>query len=161
MENDQNKQNITLADYNNKIEEITGSREQITVDKEEYEKLKKDVEDLKAKNSNYSTTEQEIGTWIDGKKLYRKVIDFGALPNNSTKEVLHNVTNVDNIYINYGASFVKQNGTNYKFGVTHTNTSSMSAQWETYVDSTKIYIKTGSDRTGYSAYVTIEYTKNK
>lgn len=27
---------------------------------------------------NYSTTEQEIGTWIDGSKLYRKVFDLGS-----------------------------------------------------------------------------------
>ncbi len=28
-------------------------------------------------NNNYSTEEQVIGTWIDGKPLYRKVISFG------------------------------------------------------------------------------------
>ena len=29
--------------------------------------------------NTYSSTEQRIGTWIDGKPIYRKVIDFGAL----------------------------------------------------------------------------------
>jgi len=27
---------------------------------------------------NYSTTEQEIGTWVDGSKLYRRVFDLGS-----------------------------------------------------------------------------------
>lgn len=29
--------------------------------------------------STYSTTEQEVGTWIDGKTIYRKVVDLGAI----------------------------------------------------------------------------------
>lgn len=33
----------------------------------------------------YSSTEQRIGTWINEKPLYRQTINFGALPNNTTK----------------------------------------------------------------------------
>lgn len=36
---------------------------------------------------NYSTTEHVIGTWIDGKTLYEKTVDCGALPNNDTKNI--------------------------------------------------------------------------
>ena len=36
---------------------------------------------------DYSTSELQIGTWIDGKPLYRKVKDIGFLPNTSTKTV--------------------------------------------------------------------------
>lgn len=35
----------------------------------------------------YSTAEQVVGTWINGKPLYRKVVPFGALPNNTYKDV--------------------------------------------------------------------------
>jgi len=34
----------------------------------------------------YTTTERRIGTWIDGKPLYSKVINFGALPNKTVNQ---------------------------------------------------------------------------
>ena len=44
--------------------------------------------------SNYSTTETAVGTWIDGSTIYRKVINFGALPNATSKNVNHGITNL-------------------------------------------------------------------
>lgn len=45
---------------------------------------------------DYSTTEHLIGAnWDDGNPIYRKVVDFGALPNNTTKDVAHGITNLD------------------------------------------------------------------
>lgn len=35
----------------------------------------------------YSTTEQVVGKWIDGKPIYEIVIDCGSLPNNTSKNV--------------------------------------------------------------------------
>ena len=34
---------------------------------------------------NYSTEEQEIGTWVDGKPLYQRVVDCGYAPNVATE----------------------------------------------------------------------------
>lgn len=66
MENAQNTENVTLAEYSDKINEVTGSRDTVTISKEEYNDLK---------NANiYSSSETRVGTWIDGKPLYRKVI---------------------------------------------------------------------------------------
>lgn len=51
----------------------------------------------------YSTTEQRVGTWIDGKPLYRITIDCGNLPNKgTTKDVyfspeIDTVTNISGI----------------------------------------------------------------
>jgi hypothetical protein len=36
---------------------------------------------------NYSLDEQVVGTWIDGKPLYQKTYNFGAIPNNTSKTV--------------------------------------------------------------------------
>lgn len=47
------------------------------------------------KAQNYSTTEQVIGTWIDGKPLYRKVIQLTTLPNNTTKTFAHSISNLE------------------------------------------------------------------
>ena len=44
----------------------------------------------------YSTSETNTGkTWIDGKPIYRKVINLGTLPNNDTKGVNHGITNIN------------------------------------------------------------------
>lgn len=46
----------------------------------------------------YSATETRIGTWIDGKPLYRKVLTFEnktITSNNNSSECVHNVSNLD------------------------------------------------------------------
>ena len=73
MENAQNAENETLKSYSNKVDKVIGSRESVTIDKEEYELLKN--------NTNFSEEEKIIGTWTDNKKIYRKVISM----NNNTK----------------------------------------------------------------------------
>lgn len=51
-----------------------------------------------AENLSYSTTEQKTGgTWIDGKPIYRKIVDCGALPNNTSKSVAHNISNLGQV----------------------------------------------------------------
>ena len=43
----------------------------------------------------YSTEEREIGVWTDGRPLYEKTVDFGALPNSTTKTVSYNISDLD------------------------------------------------------------------
>ena len=45
----------------------------------------------------YSTDEKMIGMWINGKKLYRKVVNFDYFGNNGQRTVSHNITNLDDI----------------------------------------------------------------
>lgn len=50
------------------------------------------------KNLVYSQNETDTGKiWIDGKKIYRKVVDCGALPNNSLKNIPINIINLNEI----------------------------------------------------------------
>lgn len=81
-ENAQALENATLADYENSINEIVtaGSR---------------------GNNNNenqYSLEEKEIGTWIDGKKIYRKTLTGSTLPAHG--EIL--ISNVDSVINAYG-----------------------------------------------------------
>lgn len=102
QENAQIEEDATLADYENSIHSaVVGTRDQIMVDKAEYEQLVKDVESLKAQtiNTNYSTTEQVVGNWINGKALYRKVI-----PVTITGVTPHGITNID-ILVNYSLTW--------------------------------------------------------
>ena len=69
MENAQNAEDETLSNYENKINTIVaGNREEITIDKEEYETLKKNceyekyekLEDIIELNSNIKSLEGEV-----------------------------------------------------------------------------------------------------
>ena len=105
-------------------------------------------------NNSYSTTEQPTGAkWIDGKPIYRKVIDFGALPNNDTKYVAHNIANIDNIT---DISIIAKNTSEFLILATGKNSVT---DFNTWITTTNINIHTDSNRTSFSAYVTLEYTK--
>ncbi len=45
---------------------------------------------------DYATTEQDTGLkWIGGETVYQKTIDTGALPDSTTKNVVHGITTID------------------------------------------------------------------
>ena len=70
MENAQNVESVTLGNYENKILESM-TRENTSTNA----------------NNQYSTTEQLIGTWIDGKNLYQKSF---VMDSSYTSEVVIN-----------------------------------------------------------------------
>lgn len=99
----------------------------------------------------YSTSEQVIGTWL-GKPLYRKVIDFGSLPNATYKEVAHNISNFNAIVNVYGSA-IRSDKTSIPLPYASSN------YVELYINATKVTITTTSDRSLFNGYVTLEYTK--
>lgn len=104
---------------------------------------------------NYSTTEVNTGNkWIDGKPIYRKVINFGALPDTSTKAVAHNISNLDTI-IDYKALAKSINA------ILPIPYMALTASYGIYMyfDATNITVETGYNRSAYSMYVVLEYTK--
>lgn len=104
----------------------------------------------------YSTSERAVGTWVDGKTIYQKTIDCGALPNNTIKGVssgisgLSRVIDIECVATNssYYAPlpYIDPNGT---------------AEGSVAYDkgSSEIRLKTNSDLSSFSAYVTLRYTK--
>lgn len=105
----------------------------------------------------YSTTEQVVGTWIDGKPLYRKTIDFGALPNATTKSVAHGLSNfrVRNFY-----GVAVNPSTNITFYLP-TLSGNASAFVTVHIDSANVIVNAMStNRSAFTeCYITIEYTK--
>lgn len=100
----------------------------------------------------YSTNERVIGKWINGKPLYEKTFDFGALPNSSQKTVAHNLTNLDIIWIHDALAFNSNEGWGHP------------VNFGTYciaeLSNTSIQISTNGDQTRYNkCYVTLRYTK--
>ena len=118
--------------------------------------LVKDVDELKGATATiYSTTEKIIGEWIDGKPIYQKTIYFGALPNSTSKSVAHGISNFDKLLRLFGTldggALQSVIPLSYPDGITY--------NVGAYVTSTDVVIKTGTDRTSDTAYVTIQYTK--
>ena len=74
----ENKQNNLIAGDNISIENDTISVEGISDD--------------------YSTTEAVVGTWTDGKPLYKKTVNIGSLPNNqSNVQTAHGISNLNKV----------------------------------------------------------------
>lgn len=107
------------------------------------------------KKDNYSTAEQVIGTWIDGKPLYRKVINIGTLPNTASATIAHKISYVDKIRTN-GSFAIASSG--YSVPVPNV-TASTTGHIAINVDRTNIYVTTNSNRSDLTGYIVLEYTK--
>lgn len=106
---------------------------------------------------NYSSEEVVIGTFL-GKPLYRKVIEFGNLPNITTKNVNHNISNLDKIINLYGNAYDSNSTTS--FPLPFTSLSSLNYCIALYATSSTVSLQTGIDRSNLTGYIVIEYTKN-
>ena len=106
---------------------------------------------------SYSTEEVNTGKkWIDGKPIYRKVVDFGALPNASEKTVNHNISNIATVTKIAGHT---TNGISF-YPLPYLNTDSAVSSIMVYMTTTIIAVRTGSDRTAFTnTKFTVEYTK--
>lgn len=109
----------------------------------------------------YSTTETLTGDkWIDGKPIYRKVINFGTLPNNGGKKVEHGITNLDKFIKIWGFCYSPSDP--YEaYPLPYLNTDSLGYGAALMMHHDKaIYIRDGYDLSRLMAYVILEYTKN-
>ena len=107
---------------------------------------------------SYSTS--EVATpfkWIDGKTIYKKTVEFGALPNNETKNVAHGITNLGTVISAEGYA-TSTWGTQYPIPAVYTSSDS---QYNTQiaVDSTNIMLSSVGNNSTKEGVVTIFYTK--
>ena len=105
---------------------------------------------------DYSTTEQKTGQkWIDGKDIYFKTVEFGALPNNAKKSVDSGLTG-ETIIKMYG---IAKSDNDYK-PLPSAATNAIYTVTLGYDSADhQIVIYTATNMTSYSAYVVLEYTK--
>lgn len=106
--------------------------------------------------TDYSMTEQNTGRlWIDGKPIYRKVVNLGSLPNATPGSVAHSIANLSTVV---SLSGFATNGTNF-LPLPLARYNNFASQIGLYVDKTNVVVEPGIDRTDYTGYVVIEYTK--
>ena len=109
-------------------------------------------------NSSYSTSEQNTGCkWIDGKKIYKKTIDFGALPNATVKNVNHGVANIAQVVKIDGVVSWGHNTWSPIPLVYKSTDSAYNSEFQ--VTTTYIHCATDQNRSNISAIITIWYTK--
>lgn len=109
--------------------------------------------------SDYSTSEVNTGkTWIDGKPIYRKVINYGNLPNSSYNQVLHNISNLSQ-FTKIEAIAKTQAGYYYPLNMHGTSDMFSNNTVMFRVDDTKIQMSTTADYSTQTAIVILEYTK--
>lgn len=112
----------------------------------------------KLAGGSYSTSEVNTGAkWIDGKDIWKKTVNTGALPNTATKNIAHSISGYETFIGIQG--FAYGSGAN-TLPLPYTDQSLTIAQVALYVAGDNIRILTGIDRTAYtSSYVTVFYTK--
>lgn len=103
---------------------------------------------------NYSTEEQIVGTWIDGKPIYEKVINSGYLTNNSiTIDVSH--LNINDVIQLKGIAFTddKKQFRPITLGTSDSNSIRID------FTNNNVRIFTWADWSSYNSFIIIQYTK--
>ena len=103
--------------------------------------------------NNYVDGEVKIGTYF-GKPLYRTVVDFGALPSSSTREVAHGISNLGSVISLRGTA---TDGTNHLILPRTHSLGNYCIVLE--INTNNILISTGYDFSYMNATVIVEYTK--
>lgn len=110
---------------------------------------------------NYSTSEVDTGfTWIDGKHIYKKTLDWGYMPNNN-RAIKNDQYPANGQVVKIEAIAISVTGTP---GAMH-NMPYVSADgaydtvWATSPSTGTISVATTTDRSGWKAYITLYYTK--
>lgn len=115
--------------------------------------------------SSYSYSEVHIGSWLDGKPLYRKMFNFGAMPsagNMKDISIADILPNAKHVHINVGESFltpITQNFDSHCRAISCCNKEIISAI--TYREDLKsVRVKSAETNTSQTkVLVCLEYTK--
>lgn len=106
--------------------------------------------------TDYSTTEQNTGRiWIDGRTIYRKVVNLGSLTNATPKSVAHGISNISTVT---GLTGIATNGT-FFLPLPLARYNNFASQIGLYADTTNVVVEPGNDRTAFTGFVILEYTK--
>lgn len=120
--------------YNDLLEEVSGESSEV----------------------EYSTTEHKIGKWVDGSDLYEKTIVLSSLPSTiGYNTINHGIADVDFIFLE-NATLVESTGQTHIAPYGRGGTEDIEV---TEFDKTSFLVWVGLDRSSWSAYITVRYTK--
>jgi hypothetical protein len=106
---------------------------------------------------DYSTSETSTGkTWINGKTIYRKVINVGTIPNGTVKSVAHNISNLDMIIHIEGFFYRSSDKMTRPFSFIYSSNTTFAG---VQADNTNVSVYASWDNQATDSYVILEYTK--
>lgn len=113
--------------------------------------------DAELNEVTYSSKEQKIGTWINGKPLYRKVLTYSTKITSGTTQIAHGISNLDTVVkCDYMA---KWDGKNYPAPIIYSEYSKQVIV--NYIGSSYVYVKSfGETWDAYTLTIILEYTKS-
>jgi hypothetical protein len=109
---------------------------------------------------DYNLSESRAGfDWIDGRRVFQKTIDFGALPQNATKAVPHGIEGLDRLV--KPMEFVTKRSTDGAgFSLPHVHSHAFSNGVQSSWNLQEVIVRTQGDYDAYDeCYVTIFYVK--
>ena len=127
------------------------------------------VKELINTNEIYSTEEQLIGKWIDGKNLYKRTFVYNNATSGSQIISVGQLSDFDSAFIDYSASFYINTNTNMAASpaVISINSSGRNVESSTYTsysainkNNGNINVYYGSTTASSKTVVTVKYTKS-
>lgn len=110
---------------------------------------------------DYSTDEQQVGTWINSELLYQKTFSIGALPNSTTKDTaVGYASGAINIIDIKG--FAVRSSDNMHITLPRSSTTlTDNIDVNIISQDSNLYIRIvdGDDYSSFNGYITIQYTK--
>ena len=131
----------------------------IDVDMNEIKSAHNDTDNKLTNLNTYSTTEQVIGTWLDGKPIYRQCVYVSAFPNASYMTINLSSSNIDYLINMYGSAKTVLDNKSYCTPINNARPGASEYTFGAFIDGGDLRIATAIDRTIYSGYIIIEYTK--
>lgn len=129
-----------------------------------YEEENTEFQENIYKKNVYSTDESKIGIWIDGKPIYRKVIEIDSWPNATLVNIdIPDIENVETLITCRAMS--RSTGESFPVPSYYGQGYSSIVYYDTLLANfngntiNSIRLKTNSDRRNYSGFVILEYTK--
>ena len=120
------------------------------------------VSDAEKNFNKYSTTEEVIGTWIDGKPIYRKTMEFSNLSTGEST-IAHGLQNIELLMVNKDWSFIIMN--NAEKSMWQLGNSNQASNFSKYscnvvwTTTSNISVYIGSGLNPKKLIITFEYTK--
>lgn len=109
---------------------------------------------------SYSTSEVDTGsTWVNGAPIYKKTFNFGTLPNATSKTVAHGISSLAQVVKIEAVAHSTNTGRFIMMPLVY-NSNDTTYNTEISVTATNIEARSAMDRSGYTAYVTLYYTKS-
>lgn len=106
-----------------------------------------------------SVSGQLTGEYLNSKPIYAKMVDVGALPNNTTKTVSTGLSNLDYVWIDPANSFCFSGGASYPIPYVDPKAVANSIGVRITGYGANIIVSTGTDWSSYAGIVTLKYTK--